>query len=546
LSVVASLQSLAAGTVGVPDDIAEAVAGQLARVEPEAADVGRAASVLGTRVEPLLVSALLGRSEVDVVLACARLATAGLIDLHEGRYAFVNDLVRDAVQAGVPEPVAVAYHRRAADLLAHRPEAMAGHAHAAGEPGRAAGGYLEAGRTARRAAALHDALALLSLSLEDAWTADDPGLVATVLLERARAHEACASYDAAEDDARAAQTLVAGTGQSRLELRSLLVLGGDASIGRGRPLDEVVAHNRAGVLRAGELGDVVGVASFRTRIVVAECTRLRLAEAHHLATAGVAEARRSGSDEALARSLDGLKTVHTYLGDTVGLETVLGELLPLLERLGGTWLQQWAVLESALVPAAAGVWPTALARIDRALEINRETGYDAYAGFFRAQRAWLARLSGDLETALSDGRDAVAEASPTAHPWWYATAVGVQATTLLELGRWDEAASLSATGLAVLRAEAGAAYRLRCLAPLAAATGDRLEEVDALLAGVSAPDGFGWLIGSDVYVATATAWMRAGEPDRARAAASPLLGVTGAGRWDAVHARLRQSSSPSS
>ena len=544
LSVVASLQALASGTAGIPDGIADAVAGQLARIDAELAEVGRAASVLGTRVEPLLVGGLLGRAEVDVAVACGRLATAGLMGLHEGRYAFVNDLVRDAVLAGVPEPIAVAYHRRAADLMADRPEAMAGHAHAAGEPARAAGGYLHAGRTARRAAALHDAIALLSLALEDARAAGDTALEATVLLERARAHEACAAYEPAEDDAFVARVLVAGTRESRLELRSLRVLGGDVSVGRGRSLDEVVGHNNAGALRAGELGDTVGAAVFRTRIVIIECSRLRLAEAHQLATAGVAEARRSGSDEALARSLDGLKTVHAYLGDATTLASLLDELLPLLQRLGVTWLQQWAVLESALVAASAGEWPRALARVDRALELNRETGYDAYAGYFRAQRAWLARLSGDLETALADGRDAVAHASPTAHPWWYASAVGVQATTLLELGRWDEAASLSATGLAALGAEAGAAYRLRCLAPLAAATGDRVEEVDALLAAVSTPTGSGWVTGADVYGAMATAWTRVGELERARAAVSPLLAATGAGRWDAVHAGLLQRSSP--
>ncbi len=546
LSVVASLQSLATGTRGVPDDIADAVAGQLARIEPELAEVGRAAAILGTRVEPLLVSELLGRTEVDVALACGRLTSAGLMGLHDGHYTFVNDLVRDAVLAGVPEPVAVAYHRRAADLLADRPEAMAGHARAAGESGRAAGGYLQAGRTARRAAALHDAVALLSLALADARAAGDTALEATVLLERARAHEACAAYEPAEDDALVARVLVAGTRESRLELRSLRVLGGDVPVARGRPLDEVVGHNRAGAVRAGELGDTLGAALFRTRIVVIECSRLRLAEAHRQAAAGVAEARRSGSDEALARSLDGLKTVHAYLGDATGLRPLLDELLFLLGRLGATWLRQWAVLESALVPASAGQWDLALARVDHALELNRETGYDAYAGYFRAQRAWLARLSGDLETALADGRDAVAEASPTAHPWWYASAVGVQATTLLALGRWDEAAALSRTGLAALGTEAGAAYRLRCLAPLAAATGERLEEVDALLARVSAPDGAGWVIGADVYAATATAWMRAGEPARARSAVSPLVAVTGSGRWDAVHADLLQSSSPSS
>src|SRR5699024_4211751 len=102
---------------------------------------------------------------------------------------------------------------------------------------------------------------------------------------------------------------------------------------------------------------------------------------------------------------------------------------------------------------------------------------------------------------------AVAQASPTAHPWWYATAAGVQATTLLALGRPDEAASLAAAGLAALAPQSGAAYRLRCLAPLAAATGEGLEDADRMLDAVSAPPGRGWVLGADVYEGVAAGWV---------------------------------------
>jgi DNA-binding SARP family transcriptional activator len=546
LSVVASLHALASGSSGVPDDIATAVAGQLDRLEERTAEIARGASVLGTRVDPRLVSGLVEQSEVVVGLAGAQLTAAGLLAVSGSHFSFVNDLVRDAVLATLARPVAVAYHRRAADLVADQPEEMAGHAHEAGESARAAAGYLEAGRRARLAGALHDARALLTLALHDAREADGHVLEATILLERASASEACAAYEAGEDDVLVARTLLAEGAEPRLELRSLRLLAGDLAIARGRPLDDVVALNQAGIRRAEQLGDTVAAANFRTRIVVGECTRLRLARALDLAERGVVDARASGDDEAIASSLDGLKTVHNFMGDVVGLTEVLADLLPLLDRIEGGWLRQWAVLESALVPAAAGRWDEALETTDRALRLNHETGYDAYAGYFRSQRAWLARLSGDLDTALEDGRLAVAQASPTAHPWWYAAAAGVQATTLLELGRPDEAASLAFGGLAVLSPESGAAYRLRCLAPLAAATGEGLAETDRLLGGVSAPAGRAWLLGADVYESVSAAWVAAGEPERAAAAVAPLLDVTGGGTWDVVHDRLRQSSSPSS
>ena len=546
LSVVASLQALASGSSGIPQDVAEAVAAQLDRLDQETAEIARGAAVLGTWVDPQVLGRLVERSEVAVSLAGAQLTSAGLLSVSGSHFTFVNDLVRDAVLATLARPVAIAYHRRAADLVAEHPEEMAGHAHQAGEPARAAAGYLEAGRIARRAAALHDAQALLTLALQDARDARDHVLEATVLLERAGASEAFAAYEAAEDDVLVARTLLADAGVPRLELRSLGLLAGDLAIATGRPMEEVMALNRAGAQRADQLGDTVAASGFRTRVVVAQCSRLHLATAYELAVEAVAEARATGDEEAMAGSFDGLKTVLHYVGDAAGLTRVLDELLPLLDRLGATWLQQWAVLESALVPAASGDWTTALARVDRALELNQQTGYDAYAGYFRSQRAWLARLAGDLDTALDDGRLAVANASPTAHPWWYAAAAGVHATTLLDLGRRDEAASLATAGLAALAPESGAAYRLRCLAPIAAVTGECLDEADRLLASVTTPPGTGWVLGADVYEQVAATWVAAGEPERASAAVAPLLAVTGDGTWDAVHARLRQRSSATS
>jgi hypothetical protein len=87
---------------------------------------------------------------------------------------------------------------------------------------------------------------------------------------------------------------------------------------------------------------------------------------------------------------------------------------------------------------------------------------------------------------------------------------------------------------------------LRCLAPLAAATGEGLLEADRLLAGIQVPAGRAWVSGADAYDAVAAAWLEAGEPARAHVALAPLLDATGPRHWAAVHTRLRQSSSASS
>jgi hypothetical protein len=58
LSVVASLQALASGSSGIPQDVAAAVAAQLVRLDQETAEIARGAAVLGTWVDPQVLARL--------------------------------------------------------------------------------------------------------------------------------------------------------------------------------------------------------------------------------------------------------------------------------------------------------------------------------------------------------------------------------------------------------------------------------------------------------------------------------------------------------
>ena len=77
------------------------------------------------------------------------------------------------------------------------------------------------------------------------------------------------------------------------------------------------------------------------------------------------------------------------------------------------------------------------------------------------------------------------------------------------------------------------ASRLRCLAPLAEATGsrDRLDRATALLEGITAPPGHAWLTADGCYLAIARAWLAHGDPDRARAVLAPLLTAAARVPW---------------
>jgi tetratricopeptide (TPR) repeat protein len=77
------------------------------------------------------------------------------------------------------------------------------------------------------------------------------------------------------------------------------------------------------------------------------------------------------------------------------------------------------------------------------------------------------------------------------------------------------------------------AYLLRCAAPLAAATGSSavLAEAADWLEQADIPDGGAWMLGYEVYLSLAEAWLGHGEPDRARAVLAPLLAVAEREPW---------------
>ena len=103
----------------------------------------------------------------------------------------------------------------------------------------------------------------------------------------------------------------------------------------------------------------------------------------------------------------------------------------------------------------------------------------------------------------------------------------------MECGAAAEAVGLLAEIVAEVRHEGAEAHLLRCLAPLAEATGDGdvLAEADALLRRVDTKPGGAWLTGMDAYTAVARAWTARGEPGRAREVLRPLLAAATRTGW---------------
>ena len=532
LFVVETLRALASGSAGVPDSLETAVLDRVRRAGPEVEELLRGAAVLGVAFEPGVVASLLGQPLAAVASACHAAQQARLVVVAGRDFEFANDLVQEVLYATTPEPTRRAYHLQAADLLARTPEAVAAHAAAAEDWPRAARAWLLAGQQALARAAASDAVRLLTSSIDAADRTDDHDVRARAVLVRGRAHESRGHYAEAVTDMRVAALAAREAGDRRLEMHALRELGGDAPVAMGLPLETTLEPLRRGLGIATSLSDRAMEADLRARLAIVLCNDLRFAEAVDQVDLAVQAARSSGDEDALVAALDGRKTALAYLGETAQLSEVVEELEPLLRRRADHQKLWWTVFESAFVPLAAGDWSAATARMREAMEVNRRSGYEPFLAWHLAHLAAVARLQGRYDEALDVGRRAVELSTQAPHVWCAATAGAALGSALYETGAVDAAVDVLIDAMTAAD-QSGAAFRLRCLGPLAEATGDTttLQEASALLEGITAPPGGAFFAGADCYVAVARGWLRLGEPQRARDVLEPLLAAAARVPW---------------
>ncbi|SNT59604.1 transcriptional activator domain-containing protein [Asanoa hainanensis] len=547
LFVVETLRALAAGDTGVPESLRASVLTRVRAAGAGAEELLRAAAVLGPSFAPATVAGLLGVGAAEATLRCERLLETRLTRVAGRAYEFANDLVQEVVYDSTPPPTRLAHHLRAADLLADNPEAVARHAQAAGDDRRAGRAWLAAGQRAARRYAAADAEALFDNAIDAAGRCADLELRTSALLLRARVRDTMFRYDDALADAAVALRLSRETGDRRAEMAALRELGGPAWAGVGRPVEDGIGHMRAALALAEQLGDRGAEAELLGWLAVLSSNQLRFVEA--LAYGRRAREVAPGGP-ALAAAYDGLKTAYAYLGEVAELSALLAELEPLVH--GDLRLLQWCRFESAFPHLAAGRWAAAADRVSEAMAINERSGYRSYGPWFLAHLGWIARLDGRRADALELGRRA---STMESHAWFSAAVDALHGTTLVEYGDPGAAIPVLERGLAVTASHRTAAYRLRCLAPLAEATGDPalLDEADALLRSVVAPPDAAWLYGADAYTSVARAWLARDEPERAAAVLDPLLAAGARTGWlaplgaarvaaAAAHARLQNSS----
>lgn len=531
--VVESLRALAAGDAGVPGSLQDAVVARVRFAGRQVERLLRAGAVLGASFDLETAANILG-DPLPAVAARGEDALAAHLLMASGRdYEFCNDVVREVVYATTPAPTRLAYHRRAADLLSQRPEALAIHATAARDFPRAARAWLLAGEQALRRYSTRDGEHLLTRAVEAAEVAGDAEVCARALVARARAHEICGAYGETLEDLEEAARIAREIGDRRLLMTTLRALGGDASIALGRPGQVATSHLEEGLRVASSLGDRGMEADLRARLAVVASNALRFDDAVEHGRRAVAAARASGQDDALAAALDGQKTSLAYLGEVDDLQPVLDELEPLLRHLGDQFRLHWTMFEAGFAAVAAGDWPAATTAFERALEVNRRSRVAAFESWHVAHLGWLARLQGDVDAALELGRRAITLNEDTPHAWCGAVAAAFLGTTLLETGAVASAVEILERGRQCAEQDGSEAYLLRCTAPLAEATGSLaiLVEADRMLDRISTPSGSAWLTGDATYLAVARSWLTRREPDRARAVLAPMLAAAARVPW---------------
>ena len=204
--------------------------------------------------------------------------------------------------------------------------------------------------------------------------------------------------------------------------------------------------------------------------------------------------RASGDDKALAAALDGRKTSLAYLGEIAELVPVLAELEPLLRRLGDLFRLHWAIFESGFPGGRGGRLghgEAALRGGARDQPPKRLPGVRVVARgpprLARPAAGQLRRRPGARPAGDRDGR------GDAARLVWRDLRRTARHHAARNAARRPKRSRCSSVGARLAEQDGAESYRLRCLAPLAQATGsaDVLDEADAMLARVRVPAGSG-------------------------------------------------------
>lgn len=391
----------------IPGSLQEALSRRLAATAEDVTVLLAQAAVLGTSFGLDEVAALSGVGVEECAHRAGRATRAGFLLTDGARYRFANDIVRRIAYESAPLPVRVSRHRRAAVLLADRPEAAAAHHAAAGDHAAAARSWMAAADAAHMVFAHQEADKLLTAALGAADRAGDRALHATLLVRRGGVRADLGHHEDARDDHDEALALARDLADEELEARALEGLGWTALWAR----DALGAVDLAE--RAGHLAESAAAAPGARRTSLLLLGRVRhwdgdytgathayqqvLAVDADDATSAVAMAYRG----ALLQHMDRFAEARAVLERAVALCTRTGEFRTLLQSL----------FFCGLARGDVGDLAGALRSLDRARRLIDEAGVSYYRAGIETTTSWLWQEVGDIGRAREHAEEAVELAS---------------------------------------------------------------------------------------------------------------------------------------
>ncbi|MEU0877446.1 AAA family ATPase [Lentzea sp. NPDC005914] len=288
------------GEITVHPELHKLVLSGLDGLSAQVRDVLDAASVLGERIEPVLLEAVTGIASPGPLLDEAVAARV----LEADPLAFTHALVRDAIYQDLSPSKRLDLHRRCAEALISAggaPGRIATHWSRADEPAECTRWATAAAHAATTDLAYDDARRFALLALESAGSSEER---AALTLDLARAEFLCGEVDSSLDHCRTAIRLAQDAGASDLMAEAALVITGLGGPELLAAVDHLCAqaleHHPSDVLRARLLA----------RRAMAATATGSASLARSLSATALELASRSGDPDA---ELDGIHARHLSL-----------------------------------------------------------------------------------------------------------------------------------------------------------------------------------------------------------------------------------------
>ncbi len=337
----------------VTASVREAIGSRLQRLAPECVRLVQAASIVGRQVPVTLVAAVADLPVADCLSALDEAVAARLVEVGPtpSEHEFVHDLVREAIEAGLPTPERVRLHRRAAeaiqDTYAGRIERhlfdLARHwavAAVEGDAATAAGWIRRAADEAMNVLAFEEAARLYRQSLDVGGLHLDDEECCRLLLRVAAALHASADVNGRVDACLQAAALARRMGRPDLVAEAALILEGVF----GHPESDVAARRLCEEALAGLEPDDTDLRARVTARLAEACMYLADERAAPVSEEALVLAADSGNYAALVAALRARQLVCEGPDGLAEREQLAERMLALSQASRDPSVEMWARL----------------------------------------------------------------------------------------------------------------------------------------------------------------------------------------------------------